>query len=236
MNIHGPARLRRWLDEAGIEVVELEMLDDWYTDGESRIAADARAQLVLGWAEELGARHVKVGTGYSCLEVPLVQLADGLTELCTRAADAGTRIALEPMPVGAVRTPAEGLALIEEVGAPNAGLCIDVWHVVRTGVDYESLREIPGERIATIELIDGFADPVEGNLLLDGTSYRRLAGTGEFEVDRFLSAILATGYDGPFGDENISIENRARSLTEAARVNFEATMGSVKNILERDDR
>jgi sugar phosphate isomerase/epimerase len=234
-NVHGPARIRRWLDESDLDVVELEMLHDWYAGGESRAASDARLKQLIEWAGELGARHIKVGTGFSGPTVERSQLVAGLAELCEKVAPTGAGIALEPMPVAALRTPHEGLELIEEAAAPNAGLFIDVWHVVRAGVDYESLSDIPGERITAVELIDGAADPVQNDIFVDGIDYRRPVGTGEFGVDRFLDVLLATGFNGTFGDENLSLENRARSLSEAARVNFDATRQAVEGALARSD-
>src|SRR5919198_4996002 len=177
-NIHGPARIRRWLDESDLDVVELEMLHDWYADGDARSASDARLKQLIEWAGELGARHIKVGTGFSGPDIERSKLVAGLAELCEKVAPRGAAIALEPMPIAALRTPQEGLQLIEEAAAPNAGLFIDVWHVVRAGVDYESLREIPGERITAVELIDGATNPVQGDLFVDGIDYRRPVGTG----------------------------------------------------------
>src|SRR5438093_2781889 len=83
--IHGTARIRRWLEDAGMEVVELEMLHDWYATGASRTASDALARLLLEWAGELGVRQLKVGTGFAGQTVDRPQLVAGFAELCARA-------------------------------------------------------------------------------------------------------------------------------------------------------
>ncbi len=233
VGIHGAARIRRWLDDAGMRVVELEMLHDWYATGAKRTASDALARRLLDRSAELGVRHVKVGTGFVGPTADRPQLIDGLAALCGAAAEIGVGIALEPMPPAMIRTPQEGLDLIEQAGAPNAGLLIDIWHVFRAGVPYETLRRIPAERITSLELVDGAPEPVAGDLFVDGVDHRRLAGTGAFAVDRFLDAIFATGYRGPIGDESISIENRARTLDEAAAANFAATADAVRRVLSR---
>jgi sugar phosphate isomerase/epimerase len=228
---HGLARVRRWIEESGL-VVELEMLEDWWTEGEARAASDARRRQLIEWVGELGARHIKVGTGFGG---PIEQsaLVEGFAGLCADVAPTGASVALEPMPVAPLRTPQEALTLIEESGARNAGVFIDVWHVVRAGVDFESLRSIPGERITAVELIDGAAEPVTGDLYVDGVDHRRPSGTGDFDVDAFLDALLATGFAGTFGDENLSSANRARPLAEAARVNFDADRDVVERALAR---
>lgn len=232
--VHGPARIRRWLDESGLEVIELEMLDDWYADGEARAASDVRRAQLIEWAGELGARHIKVGTGFGG-PIERSRLVEELAGLCAEAADAGTRIALEPMPVAPLRTPQEALDVVEASGALNAGVFIDLWHVVRAGVDIASLRDVPGERITAVELIDAAATPVQGDLYVDGIDHRRPAGTGELDVDGFLDALLETGFDGTIGDENLSLDNRARPLAEAARVNFEANNNAVQHALARQE-
>jgi len=225
--IHGGRQIRRWLEEAGIEVVELEMLHDWYAVGIRKEASDAMARRLFEWAGALGARHLKVGTGFSGEMMDRSQMVGGMADLCAKAERVNLTIALEPMPPAMIRTPAEGLALIEEAGAPNAGLLLDTWHVYRAGVDYDTLRDIPAERIVSLELIDGGVEPFAGDLILDSIDHRRLAGRGAFDVDRFLRAVFATGYNGPIGDENISIENRARTLPEAAGANHAAVAGAV---------
>jgi sugar phosphate isomerase/epimerase len=229
--LHGIPQIRSWVEEAGIEVVELEMLHDWYAEGEAKAASDALAAQLIEWAGELGARHIKIGTGFSGLSAERSRLVAGLAELADKAADSGARLALEPMPPAGISDPLDGLALIEEAGVSNAGLFIDVWHMVRADIDFESLRKIPGERLVAVELMDAAAEPVEGDLFLDGCDFRTPAGTGEFDLDRFLAAVLSTGFYGPFGDENLSIENRERPLAEAARVNFDATHAAVRRAL-----
>jgi len=225
---HGAGTIRRWIDGAGIDVVELEMLHDWYHGGARKASSDAMADRLMEWASALGARHLKVGTGFTGEPVGRSRLADSLAELGTKAADLELMIALEPMPMAIVRTPDEGLAIIEDAGVANVGLLIDSWHVYRAGVDYESLRRIPAHRIASLEVIDGGAQPFEGDLVLDSINHRRLAGHGEFDIDHFLSAVLSTGYRGPIGDENISIENRARTLQAAAHDNHDAVLRAVQ--------
>lgn len=98
------------------------------------------------------------------------------------------------------------------------------------GVDYDVLRRIPADRIVSVELIDGARLPFRGDLIQDSIDHRRPAGRGDFDVDRFLAAIFATGYRGPIGDENISIENRARSLAEAAVTNHDAVFHAIHRV------
>jgi len=224
---YGCARIRGWLTDAGIEVVELEMLHDWYAEGAARAASNELAAQMLEWAGELRATHLKVGTGFQGHTTDRPHLVAGLNELCAKAAEVEVAVGLEPMLVAMARTPQEGLDLIEEADVPNAGLVIDTWHLVRAGVDYEAIRHIPAHRITCVELVDGLAEPAEGDIYIDAIEYRRPAGSGEFHLDRFLDALLETGFEGPYGDENLSTVNRARTVQQAAEVNFTAASEAV---------
>jgi sugar phosphate isomerase/epimerase len=104
-------------------------------------------------------------------------------------------------------------------------------NTVRAGVSLESLRELPGDWIAGVELGDGTAEPVNGNLIEDGLNHRALPGQGEFDVTGFLRAIFSTGFTGPIGAEIFSIENRARSLQQAVADNYDAMAKSVQTAL-----
>jgi sugar phosphate isomerase/epimerase len=216
------AEIRRFIQDSGIRVVEIEMLTGWHLDGERRAASDALQADILRWAGDLGARHVKVCADLGGVQSSHEKFVEDFGVLCAAAAGAGTTIALEVMPLGAIKTPEQALAIIEDSGARNAGLLLDVWHLARGGVDFGPLSSLPADRIASVELNDGAKEPVDGDLVKDGSDYRRVAGTGELGVDEFVDAVLATGYDGPFGDENLSIDFRSRALQDAAETSYTA--------------
>src|SRR4051812_21961455 len=71
-----PTAVGRRIGQAGLKHVELEMLYDWYTDGERREASDRMRASLLGWAQALGARHIKVGTELGDGNLDLDRLAE----------------------------------------------------------------------------------------------------------------------------------------------------------------
>ena len=222
--------IRMTLDDCGITVVEIEMLSGWHLEGEQRAASDALQAEMLAWAEALGARHIKVCADLGGAETSHAKFVEDFGVLCAAAAGVGVTVALEVMPIGAIKSPAQALGIIEESGARNAGLLLDVWHIARGGLDFAQLSSLPPDRIASIELNDGAKEPVDGDLVKDGSDYRRVAGTGELGVTDFVDAVLATGYDGPFGDENLSIDFRERTLEDAAETSYTA----VRSLIARD--
>lgn len=53
-------------------------------------------------------------------------------------------------------------------------------------------------------------------MLEDTLNYRKFCGDGDFDVPRFLDALAAYGYNGPFGIEIISEQQRTRPFADVA--------------------
>lgn len=224
--------LRRLLDDSGIRHVELEGVVDWFVDGERRKTADRNIDEILGWGAELGARHVKAAFDFvGGVDYPHALLVNEWGKVADRANSLGQRLALEPMAMTSVKTPQATVQLLREANAPNTGVFVDIWHTVRAGIPIDSLRDIPGEWILGVELGDGSAEPVNGDLIEDGLNHRALPGQGEFDVTGFLRAIFSTGFAGPIGAEIFSAENRARTLEHAVADNYEAMAASLQAAL-----
>jgi sugar phosphate isomerase/epimerase len=143
--------------------------------------------------------------------------------LARRVADVGARLGLEILPQSNIATLESGLAVLGDSVNRNAGLTLDIWHVNRGGISYADVAALDARRITSVELDDADAIMV-GDLLEDQTHRRRLCGEGSFDIPGFLKAVQATGYDGPYGVEIVSDEQRARALQEAANRSFETAM------------
>ncbi|HEV3355882.1 MAG TPA: sugar phosphate isomerase/epimerase family protein [Pseudonocardiaceae bacterium] len=218
--------IRGMLADSGIEYLEIDAVYDWYSPRD-RANNDAIIDEIYGWAADLGACQVKAVTSFTGEQFPHDDLVERWARLCETAANAGTRAILEPMPPATLKTPQEGLAVLKDAGATSGGLLIDIWHVDRAGVDYESLRDLPSEWIGGVEIGDAAKELVNGDLLDDGFNHRQLPGQGELDVAGFIRAVLATGYTGPFGSEVFSIKNRARTLEQAVSDNYAAAIGAL---------
>lgn len=207
----------------GIKHVELEMLDDWYAEGERRVRSDGVRADLLRAAEALGARHIKVGGDMSGQACPTDRLVDSFAGLCADAANAGTRIVLEPMPFTNIGGIDLGLEVVRGSGAANGGLLLDIWHLYRGGTSYSRIGDVPSEFLSYAEIDDADARQV-GTALEDTLHNRKLCGDGDLDVPAFLRAIRETGYDGPYGVEILSREHRRRAPVEAATLAFSTAM------------
>ena len=215
-NTIGLAEARDILLDNGIQFVELEMLMDWFTTGQSRTSSDRVRRDLLAATETLPVRHIKVGATYGTTSWPKDLIAHELNVLASQAADVGSRIAVEPQAMANVRSPKDALEVLEMADHPAAGLMLDIWHLERIGFPMDDIRQIPSEIIVSTELNDAPAQ-AKGSLLEDTVNSRQYCGDGTFDVSGFIEAVRATGYRGPWGVEILSHAHRARPVEDAIR-------------------
>jgi sugar phosphate isomerase/epimerase len=209
-----------------MKYVEVEIIGDWFKDGEKRKRSDIVRRDLLKAAEELGATHIKIGAdidneGHNFW--PMDRMVAELKVLARQAADAGTRLALELMPFSNLKTIDQGVELMQRTGAANAGIMLDIWHLARGNIDFEQIRTMPKELIFWVELDDARPE-VEGTLYNDTIHNRELPGEGSLDIQKFLKAVRAADYPGPYGVEILSREHRRLPLRQAAQRVYDTTM------------
>jgi sugar phosphate isomerase/epimerase len=210
---------RTLLGENGIKYLELEFLEGWYAEGSERTKSDAQRADLLRAADTLGARHIKVGGHLSGGILDLKRASEEFFQLAKEAESVGTKVGLEPMPFADIKTPTMGLAIVNSAGHPAGGLFIDIWHVSRANVDFDSLSIIPADQIIGVELDDADIQ-IRGTLLEDTINERRFPGEGDLDIEAFVEAIKRTGYNGPWGVEMLSKDFRQLPLIDATRHAF----------------
>jgi sugar phosphate isomerase/epimerase len=208
------------ITDAGLRYIEVEFLNDWWVGGARRGESDDRRRRLLDAAAELGALHVKTGGGQPADRQVRSVLVDEFGRLAEDAADAGTRIALEPGAGSGLDLIEDAIPLVVETANPSAGILLDPWHLYRSGTPYGQLVGLlPREYLFAVELSDAPAAAV--GTFFDDTFDNRLApGDGAFDVPSFIRAVTAIGFDGPWGVEVMSTRTRslpvAIALAEAA--------------------
>lgn len=217
------------LRDNGLRQFELEFLTDWFTTGERRRRSDAIRRDLLVAAEKIGARHIKVGGDMEGRPWPLDEMIAAFARLCDEASDAGTQVVIEVLPWSNIPDIDTGLQIVAGADRPNGSLLLDIWHMARGGIPYEQLATSTGRHVGYIELSDAAAEPV-GRLIEDTMNHRKLCGEGSLDVPRFLRCVKATGYDGPFGIEIISDEQRRRPLPQAVERSFSTAMAQFRGI------
>jgi sugar phosphate isomerase/epimerase len=219
---HGHAGIRRILRDSGLTYFEVEVLFDWFADGDLRVASDRNRKLFLETASEIETAQIKVIGGPIASPHSTARMVDEFAILCQAAAAVGTAVNLEIYPDSNIRDLAAARAVVGGADQPNGGLLIDLWHMGRGGIPYEDLLTLPKGMIRAIELDDASAVQI-GSIFEDTIHRRLLPGEGELDPQRFMRYVWEAGFDGVIGVEIVSAAQRARSLEDAARLSFEAT-------------
>jgi sugar phosphate isomerase/epimerase len=144
-----------------------------------------------------------------------------LSELADVAGAHGVRLAVEPVVFSPFRSLSQALEAIDAVGADRVGLCLDTWHLWTSGTDWEEVAALDRELIVAVHLGDTAARAEAEWTDADRSA---LPGEGVLPLRAAVTAILTTGYDGPWAVEMKSErhwewepEALARAILERAR-------------------
>ncbi|MEM7092037.1 MAG: TIM barrel protein [Actinomycetota bacterium] len=189
--------LRR-LDASGLLAVDMEVI----RMGPKGDCGDR----LIDAAAEIGAANVLAISSFDDPGETAVRFG----ELCERAAPAGVRICLEFMRFTQVRSLADALQIIERADQPNAGILVDLLHVVRSGTSLAEVASADPELFPYAQWCDGPAEPRgwdTRDLITDALDDRSIPGQG---------ALPVTEFEGLFADDvPFSLEVRSRALREA---------------------
>lgn len=181
------------LDEHGLCLADIEVLRGWAGGRD-----DPWEPVAWALADRFGCRYVQAIGPYAGT---VADAARAFGALCDRAADHGLVVGLEPLPFTNIRTVADALAIVEEAGRPNGGLCVDIWHVVRAGTPFEVLRTIPGELVMAVQMSDGPRRQELDDYVDDCLRRRVPPGRGAMDAVGFVAALLAAGSAAPWSLE-----------------------------------
>lgn len=223
---HGHAGIRAILDENGLDYFEVEVLLDWFAEGDVRAASDRNRDILLRAAGEIGVAQIKI-LGAPKGQPVDARMIDAFGALCRQGAAVGTNINLEIYPDSNVADLSAGRQVVGGASEPNGGLLLDLWHMGRGGIVYEDFASLPSGMIRAVELDDAAAQQI-GSIYEDTVHRRLLPGEGDLDVQRFLRCLHAAGFDGVYGVEIVSDRQRSLPLQEAATQSFTAAAEQLK--------
>lgn len=209
------AAMRDLLDKGGMRHRSVEFLADWFT---MSAAARANEAAAFAAARAFGASVLNVGPDLGTGLTPPAVMRTAFRAVAARAEAQGLSLALEIVAWGNVRDVATALEIVE--GIENAGVVVDIWHVMRAGIPLADIAAIPASRILAVQIND--ADPAEPADLAQDTLERRLCGEGGWDLAAFVGAVRRPGYAGPLSVEVISTALQRMDVAEAARRSLDA--------------
>lgn len=193
---HGLADLKELFAKCGIAPVAASFQGGLLTSqGDARREHWSHFDRRLGLLRELGIPVlVVVGDAFGPLgPQDLVGLSQNLARAAGRAADAGVRLALEfDARASFPNNLQSAVALVEDVGHPNLGICLDWFHFSVGPSKPLDLSLLRRETLAHVQLSD-MAD-VPREMATDAD--RILPGEGSSPPDELVRRLVEIGYAG----------------------------------------
>jgi sugar phosphate isomerase/epimerase len=211
--------MRLILENNGMQYLELEFLVDWFLEGARKVESDRRRQMLFEASAVLGAKHVKVGD-FTNEKIPLPRVTESFAALCKEAERFGATIGFEVMGCAMIDNLPDAISMVENAGAINGGLILDIYQVVNQGWTLEQVRRIPLAYLISVELNDG---------TLPGTpdhdpSNRRFCGEGAYDLRGFIRCIQQIGYRGPWAVEVIAENVASMPLEEVCTRAYQTSL------------
>jgi sugar phosphate isomerase/epimerase len=213
----GLREARRLLDDAGMEVRLVEVLNRWI-EGPQAAVKGLEAQLDM--VEGLGAKLILAVAQQT--EMDKAQAVEGFAALCERSAPRGVKVAIEFVPYRALGDLATAWDIIQRSGAANGGIDLDMkhWQNQPGGPDLSLLRDIPGPHVLYVQVCDAYPPTPGIPQYTKGTIQDRpLPGEGVVDIPGILAALRDVGADPFFAAEVFNADLAARGPESmAARV------------------
>ena len=198
-----PAEVGRMVRDHGLEIMLFQPFRDFegFPRGPLRDRAFARARQKFAVMNALGTDLMLICSSVHPRAVGGIdRCADDLAELGDVAADFGVRVGYEALAWGRyVNDHRDAWEIVRRADHPRVGLILDSYHTLARGIDPDSIRSIPGDRIFFLQLAD--APAIDMDLLYLSRHYRNMPGEGDLDLPAFMKAVEATGYDGPLSLE-----------------------------------
>lgn len=213
-----PAAVRQMIADHGLALTLYQPFRDFETLPEPyRTAAFDRAERKFDLMQELGADLMLVCSSVSPQALGGIdRAASDFRDLGERAARRGLRVGYEALCWGRhVSDHRDAWEIVRRADHPAVGLVLDSFHSLAKGIDSETIRSIPGDRIFIVQLAD--APLIHMDLLHWSRHLRNMPGEGDLPVKDFVKAIYATGYQGYLSLEIFNDQFRGGSARIVAK-------------------
>ncbi len=212
------SELRKLLADHGLKVLVYQPFRDFEGMPEPlRSRGFARAEQKFELMQEIGTDLLMICSNISPKAIGGIQrAAEDLFELTELAAKQGLRVAYEALSWGRhVNDYRDSWEIVRRANHPSLGLTLDTFHIFSRQTEFDSIVNIPGDRIFLVQVADA------PQLTMDSLSWSRhhrcFLGQGELNLQAFMERLRATGFDGPFSLEIFNDQFRASDPFRHAR-------------------
>ncbi|MCB1637436.1 MAG: sugar phosphate isomerase/epimerase and 4-hydroxyphenylpyruvate domain-containing protein, partial [Thiothrix sp.] len=234
----GPvSEIRRMVEDHGLEIVTYQPFRDFEGMPEPlRQKAFHRAERKFDLMEQLGTDLLMACSNVTPQALGGIQrAANDLHELGERARARGLRVAYEALAWARhVYDYRDAWEIVRRADHPNVGLCLDTFHTYSRATELDTLLNIPGDRIFLVQMAD--APRLSMDHLSWSRHYRCFPGQGELDLERFMTHLHATGYDGPLSLEIFNDQFRAGSAQKTAADGYRSLVYINRHTEARQDQ
>lgn len=137
-------------------------------------------------AHQLGAKSITA----LLFDVDEVRIIQHLTQLADKAAVFGLNLNIEFLAM----TPRwnsllEVNQLLDKIDHPAIKICVDVLHLIRSGGNASTLKQIPHERIALMQICDGLHLEATADYAHEAGEIRTIPGEGVFPLEIIVNTL-----------------------------------------------
>ncbi len=207
-----PREVGRMVTDLGLTITLFQPFRDFEGMPEpQRGQAFERAERKFDLMGELGTDLMLICSNVSPLALGGIdRAAEDLRQLGERAARRGLKVGYEALAWGRhVNDHRDAWEIVRRAGHANVGVILDSFHTLSRGIDPNTIRSIPGDKIFIVQLAD--APRIDMDLLYRSRHFRNMPGEGDLPVTDFMRAVAATGYGGPISLEIFNDQFRAGS-------------------------
>jgi len=226
-----PRQVGDMIRDHGLDIPLFQPFRDFETLPEPwRGRAFDRAERKFDLMQEMGTDLVLVCSSvHPKAQGGIDRAAEDFRELGERAARRGLRVAFEALAWGRhFSDHRDAWEVVRRADHPNVGLILDSFHTLSRGIDPDSIRAIPGDKIFFVQLAD--APKMEMDLLYWSRHFRNMPGEGELDVTGFTRAICAAGYQGPLSLEIFNDQFRQGKTESLARDGYRSLINLMDEV------
>lgn len=218
------------LEENDMKVTEVEYITLWADPNKTvetpeTLLQQFKEQTIYHMARLFGVGHINCGL---MEDYPLEVQVQAFKELCARAKE--LVIGLEFMPYSGVPNITRAWDIVREANCANGMLILDTWHWARAETFAEDLKQVPADKVVSIQICDVLERRYPEPILRDESMHDRLCpGTGWGDTVGFLKAIKEHGVKPRVvGTEVISDNNLSKGYVAAAQMNYDTSLKVIK--------
>jgi len=199
----GKAEISELVRSSGLEVVSLNALESFSLDERQFMKTMDDAKEMMSICDVIGSRTI---VAISAPTLPgltdqeaVERTRFGLEKLVRLGSEYGVNVCFEFLGFKSrsVRTLEESWHVLEELPSGQVSLVIDTFHFYVGGSSFDSLEEIPAERLSVVHVND--VEQKTCDELRDGD--RVLPGEGVMNPKMLIDRLRAKGYAGPLSVE-----------------------------------